>query len=61
MSNTVFGWLNAAGNLAPAAVPRINRFSFRALSARSYSDASRRVFTSRRDVVLREMEYAVPR
>lgn len=61
LSNTVFGWVNALGNAAPSAVPAINRLSSRALSARSYSDASHRVFVSRRDVVFREMEYAVPR
>ncbi len=33
----------------------------RALSARTYTDRSYRVFTSPRRVVFREMEYAVPR
>ena len=61
LSNTVFGWLNTLGNAVPAAVPTINRLSSRALSPRAYSDASHRVFTSPRDVVFREMEYAVPR
>lgn len=61
LSNTVFGWVNALGNAAPSLVPRLNRLSSRALSARSYSDVSYRVFTSPRDVVFREMEYAVPR
>ncbi|HEU4512350.1 MAG TPA: D-arabinono-1,4-lactone oxidase [Nocardioidaceae bacterium] len=61
LSNTAFGWLNAVGNAAPSAVPAINRLSSRALSPRSYSDASHRVFVSQRDVVFREMEYAVPR
>ncbi|HEX5771481.1 MAG TPA: D-arabinono-1,4-lactone oxidase [Nocardioidaceae bacterium] len=61
LSNTVFGWLNTLGNAVPSAVPTVNRLSSRALSARTYSDASHRVFTSPRDVVFREMEYAVPR
>lgn len=61
LSNTVFGWVNSLGNAAPSLVPRLNRLSSRALSARSYSDVSHRVFTSPRDVVFREMEYAVPR
>lgn len=61
LSNTVFGWVNALGNLAPAAVPALSRVSARALSARTYSDAAHRVLTSPRDVVFREMEYAVPR
>jgi L-gulonolactone oxidase len=61
LANTVFGWLNRAGNRVPAAVPRINRMASRALSARTYSDVSHRVFTSPREVAFREMEYAVPR
>lgn len=61
LSNTVFGWLNRLGNAAPRSIPHLNRLSARALSARSYSDASHRVFTSPRRVVFKEMEYAVPR
>lgn len=61
LSNTVFGWVNRVGNALPPAIPRLNRVSARALSARTYSDASRRVFTSPRRVVFREMEYALPR
>ena len=61
LSNTAFGLLNRVGNRVPAAVPRINRISARALSARTYTDVSHRVFTSSRRVVFREMEYAVPR
>jgi L-gulono-1,4-lactone dehydrogenase len=61
LSNTAFGLLNQAGNLAPAAVPTLNRVAARGLSARTYSDVSHRVFTSPRRVVFREMEYALPR
>jgi FAD-linked oxidoreductase len=61
LSNTVFGLLNRVGNSAPRTIPAINRLSARALSARTYSDASHRVFTSPRRVRFREMEYAVPR
>ncbi len=61
LSNTLFGALNRVGNAVPRAVGRINRLSSRALTARTYSDASHRVFTSPRRVVFREMEYAVPR
>jgi len=61
LANTAFGLLNRVGNRVPAAVPRINRVSARALSARTYTDVSHRVFTSSRRVVFREMEYAVPR
>ena len=61
LSNTLFGALNRVGDVAPRAIPRINRLSSRALSARRYTDVSHRVFTSSRRVVFREMEYAVPR
>ena len=57
----MFGWLNRLGNAAPRTIPVINQVAVRALSARTYSDASHRVFTSPRRVVFREMEYAVPR
>ena len=61
LSNTAFGLLNRVGNRVPAAIAPINRVSVRTLSARTYSDVSHRVFTSRRRVRFREMEYAVPR
>jgi len=61
LANTVFGWMNAVGNAVPSAIPRLNRVAAAAQTARRYSDASRRVFTTPRRVVFREMEYAVPR
>ena len=61
LANTLFGVLNRVGDLAPRTIPRINRASSRALSARTYTDVSHRVFTSSRRVLFREMEYAVPR
>ncbi|MCW2793953.1 MAG: L-gulono,4-lactone dehydrogenase [Nocardioides sp.] len=61
LSNTVFGALTAGANRAPRLIPRINRLSARVLGARTYSDVAHRVFTARRDVVFREMEYALPR
>jgi FAD-linked oxidoreductase len=61
LSNTLFGALTAAANRLPRVIPRMNRFSSRALSARTYSDVAHKVFTSSRRVVFREMEYAVPR
>ena len=61
LANTVFGAACTAANQVPAAIPRLNGVLARALTARSYSDVAHRVFTSRRDVVFREMEYAVPR
>ena len=61
LSNTLFGALNRVTNAVPATIPRFNQVSSRLLSARTYSDVAHRVFTSPRDVVFREMEYAVPR
>ena len=61
LANTVFGAACTAANQVPAVIPRLNGVLARAVTARSYSDVAHRVFTSRRDVVFREMEYAVPR
>ena len=61
LSNSLFGALNHLTNAVPSIIPRFNQVSSRMLSARSYSDVAHRVFTSPRDVVFREMEYAVPR
>ncbi|HEX2551578.1 MAG TPA: D-arabinono-1,4-lactone oxidase [Nocardioidaceae bacterium] len=61
LSNSFFGAVTAGVNRAPALIPRLNQVSARALSARTYSDVAHRVFTARRDVVFREMEYALPR
>ncbi|MFC3997756.1 D-arabinono-1,4-lactone oxidase [Nocardiopsis sediminis] len=60
LSNTVFEAVNRLCRRAPAAIPAINQVSARALSARSYTDVSHRVFTSARRVRFVEMEYAVP-
>jgi L-gulono-1,4-lactone dehydrogenase len=61
LANTVFGAACTAANQVPAVIPRLNGVLARAVTARSYSDVAHRVFTSRREVVFREMEYAVPR
>jgi FAD-linked oxidoreductase len=55
--NRVFGLLNRVGRAAP----RLNQISSRAMSARTYTDASHTVFASRREVRFVEMEYALPR
>jgi FAD-linked oxidoreductase len=61
LANRAFGWANRLGNARPGLVPRINDLSSRAMSERRYSDVPHKVFTSRRGVRFREMEYAVPR
>ncbi|MDT4996703.1 MAG: L-gulono,4-lactone dehydrogenase [Pseudonocardiales bacterium] len=61
LANAVFGWLNKLTTRRPSLIPRANSIAVNALSARDYIDRSYRVFTSRRGVRFREMEYAVPR
>jgi FAD-linked oxidoreductase len=61
LSNTAFGALTAAANKVPRLIPPMNRMNARLLGARTYSDVPHRVFITQRNVVFREMEYAVPR
>ncbi len=61
LANRAFGWANRVGNVRPRLVPRINDLAGRVMSERRFSDVPHKVFTSRRRVVFREMEYAVPR
>ena len=61
MENAAFGALCRAGRARPGLIPALNRLSSAALSARSYSDASHRVFVTPRRVRFVESEYAVPR
>ncbi|WP_433150789.1 D-arabinono-1,4-lactone oxidase [Actinomadura nitritigenes] len=61
LSNKVFGAVNRLTHLAPAATPFVNGISAKALGARTYSDASYKVFTSPRTVRFKEQEYAIPR
>lgn len=60
LSNEVFGAMCRAAARRPSLAPRLNRVASRALSARSFTDRSYRVFASPRRVRFREMEYAVP-
>jgi L-gulono-1,4-lactone dehydrogenase len=61
MENAAFGTACRLGRAAPRFIPALNRLSSAALSARSYSDASFRVFVTPRRVRFVESEYAVPR
>ncbi|MGN6474092.1 MAG: D-arabinono-1,4-lactone oxidase [Mycobacteriales bacterium] len=61
LSNGVFEVVQRIAYRRPAAIPGFNRLSARALSARTFTDVSHRVFVSPRRVRFREMEYAVPR
>jgi L-gulono-1,4-lactone dehydrogenase len=61
MENAGFGTLCRLGRAAPRLIPALNRFSSAALSTRSYTDTSHRVFVTPRRVRFVESEYAVPR
>ena len=61
MENAAFGTLCRLGRAVPRLIPKLNRLSSAALSARSYTDASDRVFVTPRRVRFVESEYAVPR
>jgi L-gulono-1,4-lactone dehydrogenase len=61
MENAAFGTVCRLGRAAPRFIPALNRLSSAALSARSYTDTSYRVFVTPRRVRFVESEYAVPR
>jgi L-gulonolactone oxidase len=61
MSNGLFEVIQRLGYRRSSAIPAFNRLSARALSARTFTDVSHRVFVSPRRVRFRELEYAVPR
>jgi L-gulono-1,4-lactone dehydrogenase len=61
MENAAFGTLCRIGRARPRLIPTLNRLSSAALSARSYTDLSYRVFVTPRRVRFAESEYAVPR
>jgi L-gulonolactone oxidase len=61
LSNGVFELVQRIAYRRQSAIPGFNRLSARALSARTFTDVSHRVFVSPRRVRFREMEYAVPR
>ena len=61
MENAAFGTLCRIGRTRPRLIPALNRLTSAGLSARSYTDASYRVFVTPRRVRFVESEYAVPR
>jgi FAD-linked oxidoreductase len=61
MSNTLFGATCRLGRAIPRLVPSINAVAARALTARSYTARSDRVFCTPRRVRFTEMEYGLPR
>ena len=61
LANTVFQGACRLGRAVPAMVPAISAVAARALTARTYTDRSDRVFCTPRRVHFTEMEYEVPR
>jgi len=61
LANGAYAGLIAAGRAVPALVPPLARFASTALSPRTATDLSHRVFVSTRRFRFRESEYAVPR
>ena len=61
LPNTVFQGACRLGKAIPAAVPAISAVAARALTTRTYTDRSDRVFCTPRRVHFTEMEYEVPR
>jgi FAD-linked oxidoreductase len=61
LANTAWNAVCRLGRAIPATVPTINAVSARALTARTYTGRSDRVFCTQRRVRFTEMEYAIPR
>lgn len=61
MSNTVFNGVCQAGRAVPALIPPVNRLAQKLTNNRTFTDLSTNVFTTKRRVRFREMEYALPR
>ncbi|MEO7374916.1 MAG: D-arabinono-1,4-lactone oxidase [Terrimesophilobacter sp.] len=61
VSNTALSLACTIGTLVPAVTPGVNRLATRLTGHRQFTDSSASVFTTRRLVRFREMEYALPR
>ncbi|MBX3091655.1 MAG: FAD-binding protein [Cryobacterium sp.] len=61
MANGLFRATCVTGTVLPASVPGINRLASRLTGDRDFTDISTSVFTTKRTVRFREMEYAIPR
>ncbi len=60
LSNGVYRFVCAAGQLVPAVTPPFSRLAVKLTGDREYTDLSNRVLTQSRTVRFREMEYAIP-
>lgn len=60
LANGVYRVMCGVGRVVPPVVPAFSRLAVRVTGDRDYIDRSHRVFTQRRGVRFREMEYALP-
>ena len=60
LANGVYRATCALGSVIPVLTPPISRLAVKLTGSREYTDRSPRVFTQRRTVRFREMEYALP-
>ncbi|TQK20017.1 FAD-linked oxidoreductase [Microbacterium sp. SLBN-154] len=60
LANGVYRGMCAVGAALPPVIPSFSRLATRVTGDRTYLDRSHRVFTQRRGVRFREMEYALP-
>lgn len=60
LANGVYRLVCGVSRLVPAITPPFNRLAVRLTGDREYTDRSHSVFTQRRNVRFREMEYALP-
>ena len=61
LANTIYQGASRLGRAVPAVVPTISAVAARALTARTYTERSDRVFCTPRRVHFTEMEYEIPR
>jgi FAD-linked oxidoreductase len=60
LANGLYRVTCAAGVVMPPVIPRVNRLADKLTGNRSFTDLSHRVFTTKRTVRFREMEYGIP-
>ena len=60
LANGLYRVTCAAGVVLPPVIPRVNRLADKLTGNRSFTDLSHRVFTTKRTVRFREMEYGIP-
>lgn len=60
LANGLYRVTCATGVVVPPLIPRVNRLAEKLTGNRSFTDLSHRVFTTKRTVRFREMEYGIP-